>query len=623
MNSLAAMYEQALRCHQAADYGQAETLYRRILAVEPGHVDALHMLGALHYQAGRSELAIAPLREALRLRPDFVGAHQTLGEILRQLGRLEEAVACLELVVALQPGNVAARFSMGRILVNMGRWSAAEASFQEALWLRPDFGDARCLLGNALAGQGRLEEAIACYRQALDLSPGSVWIHNNLGNALRSLGHREEAAACIRRALELQPHDPEAHNNLGAVLVELGQLDEAVRCYRQALELQPHNPMALTNLGLALRQQDKLAEASACLQQAVALQPDLAMAHFSLGIVVGEEGNHDAALRCFERTVALQPDHVHGHCSLGMTWLLLGQFERGWPEYAWRSRCPETAFPPLRQPAWNGSPLDGQTILLLEEQGVGDTLQFIRYAPLVKARGGRVLVWCRPELGRLLATFPAIDGLVRGLPLPEFAVHAPLLGLPRLFDTRLDNIPAAIPYLEPDPARVTHWREVLEKQGCLCIGICWQGNPGHRNDRQRSVALEQFKPLVEVPGVRFVRLQQGAGSDQWPGPFAGLEVTCQSSEPAADWAETAALVAALDLVVSVDTAVAHCAGALGVPVWVALPFSPDWRWLLEREDSPWYPSMRLFRQQQLGQWSDVFERIAAEVRSLAEAPSAE
>jgi methyltransferase-like protein/SAM-dependent methyltransferase len=299
-----------------------------------------------------------------------------------------------------------------------------------------------------------------------------------------------------------------------------------------------------------------------------------------------------------------------------LAWLLAGEFDKGWPEYEFRWQGKEIQPRAFKQPRWDGANLAGRTILLYAEQGLGDTLQFIRYAILVKQRDGRVLFECPRALARLLTGSLGVDELIpEGTPLPEFDVQAPLLSLPGIFQTRLETIPALVPYFFPEVSALKHWREAFNHLKGFRVGIAWQGNPGHKYDRQRSLALRQFEPLAQIPGVRLISLQKGHGADQLDAaelPFAVLDL----GRYVMDFTDTAAIIKQLDLVITCDTAIAHVAGAVNIPVWVALAFAPDWRWLREREASPWYPTMRLFRQKERGNWSEVFARIAAELRRI-------
>ncbi len=312
------------------------------------------------------------------------------------------------------------------------------------------------------------------------------------------------------------------------------------------------------------------------------------------------------------RLYGYAPDHAETHLSRAVLWLLTEDFERGWPEYEWRwqAGCVPRAFP---QPRWDGSPLEGRTILLHAEQGLGDTLQFVRYARLVHERGGTVIVECQPALVRLLASCPGIDRVVaRDEPLPDFDVHAPLLSLPGIFRTTLDNLPADGPYLFAQDESIVRWREELSGADGFKVGIAWQGNPLHQQDHFRSIQIERFARLADVPRVKLYSLQVGAGRDRLEEAAGRLPIT-DLTEKFVDFQETAALVRNLDLVITCDTAVAHLAGALGVPVWVTISAAPDWRWLVDRDDSSWYPTMRLFRQTRLGNWDDVFARVAREL----------
>jgi tetratricopeptide (TPR) repeat protein len=557
MTTLAQTLVQAVGYHQRGHLAQAEQLYRQVLQADPQHVDALHLLGVIAHQVGKSDLAIDYLSQAVRLNPHFAEAHNNLG--------------------------------------------------------------------NALKDQGKLAAAAASYRQALHLKPNLAEVHNNLGSTLQGQGELAEAVACYRQALRLKPDYAEAHNNLGGVLQGQGELDEAVACYRQALRLKPDLAEAHNILGSALRDRGELDEAVACCRQALRLKPDYADAHNILGNALHNQGKLDEAMACFHQALHLKPDLAEAHLNRALTWLRRGDFEEGWPEYEWRWKCKGLSPPPFRQALWDGTPLDGRSILLHAEQGLGDVLQFIRYAPLVQQRGGRVIVACPRPLIRLLASCPGIDELVaRDAALPAFEVYAPLMSLPRIFGTTLASIPAEVPYLRADEALVEDWHRELGPIRSFKIGIAWQGSLKYRGDRHRSFRLTQFAPLSRLSGVRLFSLQKGPGMEQLREVTNGFDVTDLGSR-LDDFVDTAAVMKNLDLVISADSAPAHLAGALGVPIWVALPFASDWRWLLEREDSPWYPTMRLFRQSRWRDWDGVFDRIAgaleARLRTAARAKS--
>ncbi|HXG11259.1 MAG TPA: tetratricopeptide repeat protein [Gemmataceae bacterium] len=506
----------------------------------------------------------------------------------------------------------------GVALAQQGKPDEAVARFQEALRLRPDYAEAHYNIGIVRAEQGRTDEAIASYREALRLNPDYAPAHINLGAVLARQGKLDEAIACHRQALRLLPDSAEARINLAAALCDRDQLEEACNLLQEAVRLAPERPEAHCNLGTVLSRQGKFDEAAACFEQALKLRPGYADALLNLGGVLLDQGKPAEAAAAFQRLLCFKPDHPHAHKNLSMVWLRMGDFERGWPEYEWRWRCGELTPRSFPQPRWDGAPLHGRTILLHAEQGLGDAIQFIRYAALVKERGGRVVVECSRPLVSLLRRCPGVDEVVaRGATLPVFDVHAPLLSLPGIFRTTLNTIPARVPYLFADPEQEQRRRRELEAIPGLKVGIAWQGNPKHREDRRRSVPLERFESLAQVPGVRLVSLQKGPGADQLRelrGRFEVIDLGPQMQEESWTLTDTAAVVANLDLVVSVDTAVAHLAGAMGMPVWVALPFASDWRWLLNREDSPWYPTMRLFRQTRPGDWDGVFQRLTEALR---------
>jgi Flp pilus assembly protein TadD len=501
----------------------------------------------------------------------------------------------------------------------------AVAFCRRALALKPDFAEAHNNLGNALKDQGKLAEAVAGYRRAAELKPDFAEACSNLGNALREQGNLHEAVVCYRRALEINPNFAAAHNNLGNALREQGRLDDAVAFCRRAVELKPDFAEAHNNLGNALREQGKLDDAVARYRQALKLKPGVAEAHNNLGIALQDQGKLDQAIACYHRALALEPDYADAHFNRSLVQLLAGEFPNGWPEYEWRWQTKEFTPRHFPQPLWNGASLAGKTILLHAEQGLGDTIHFIRYAPIVKQHGGTVIVECqKPLLGLLDSFFGGVDRFFgldlggvdrligRGSGLPAFDTHAPLLSLPGILGTTMETIPAKIPYLAAKPALLEQWRTRLLTIEGFKIGISWQGNPTYRGDRFRSIPLRWFAPLAEIPGVRLISLQKGAGTEQLAeigNLFPVTDLAGELDEQSGPFMDTAAVMKNLDLVIASDSAVAHLAGALGVPVWVALPLAPDWRWLLDRSDSPWYPTMQLFRQGQQGDWQGVFEEI--------------
>jgi Flp pilus assembly protein TadD len=500
------------------------------------------------------------------------------------------------------PTDMAAsiQFNQGTDLLRRGQFRDAEDCLREAIRFRPDHADALNNLGTAVWRQGRLSEAEDTYRRAHQLNPNDFAIVNNLGNALWDQRRLEEACRCYRRALELQPDSPDTRMNLGVLLSDQGHYEEAIACFNESLRLRPDSHEALDNLGSTL----------------------------------ARLGRWDEAISLYDQALRLKPDYPEAHRNRGFAWLAHGDFERGWPEFEWRLKCRKNQGFTFNRPRWNGADLAGTTILLHAEQGLGDSLQFIRFARLVKQRGGgRILVYSPMPLVRLIARCSGVDGVVSiGSPLPDFDVHASLMSLPVLLGTTPATLPHEVPYLSADPATVEEWRPIVAKAvssdpgcpvSCFRIGIAWQGNPLHRVDRWRSYPLAQLAPVAELPGVRLISLQRGDGTDQLrdlAGRFSVVELSgsAQRLDHEPDFLDTAAVIGQLDLVVTPDTAVAHLAGSLGVPVWVALSQVSDWRWQIDRDDSPWYPTMRLFRQSIPGVWDDVFSRMANTLKQQLE-----
>lgn len=423
----------------------------------------------------------------------------------------------------------------------------------------------------------------------------------------------------IHQALRINPNFPEACYNLGVVLERQGQLDQAITAFQQAITLKPDYAQAHNNLGNALCSQGRLDEAIAACRQATILQPNFAEAHCDLGSALHEKGDRAAAIAAYRRALACNANLPEAHYNLAQLLLLQGDFAPGWTEQEWRGLSKN--FPSRRQnfpqPQWDGSALAGRTILLHLEQGYGDVLQFVRYVPMVAARGGTVILACVPELRRLLKDTPGVmRWLMDGEPLPTFDVHCPLLSLPLAFGTSLQNIPQTVPYLHADAQDTARWREVLAADTqAFKVGLVWAGRPTHINDRNRSLSLNALAPLAQVPGVSFYSLQKGPASQQALTPPPGLSLIDHTAE-LKDFADTASLIANLDLVISVDTAVVHLAGAMAKPVWTLLPSMPDWRWLLDRDDSPWYPTMRLFRQSSRGDWAGVITQVTQALAAL-------
>jgi tetratricopeptide (TPR) repeat protein/GT2 family glycosyltransferase len=479
---------------------------------------------------------------------------------------------------------------------------------------RGDVADGHNDRGAALMQAGRLDEAAVSYRAAIAVRPDHAVAQFNLGCVLRLQGDLDAAIACFRHAIADQPEFFDAQRGLAVTAHQRGHLGEALAFYRRALDQRPDHAETLCEFGLLLLRLERTDDAIACLERAIRAAPGLAWAHNHLGTALSAQNRIAEAIASYDRALALKPDFADAQWNRGLARLVVGEFAGGWADYEQRWRLEFVKARQFAQPWWEGEDIAGKTILVHAEQGIGDTIQFLRYVPLLAARGARVVVEVPPTLLRLAASCRgATEVIATGAPLPDFDVHSPLLSLPLRFGTTLATIPADVPYLAPDPVTVDRWRSALGGAAGLKVGLVWAGAAGHKCDYLRSLVLETLAPLWQVPGIRWYSLQVGrhAGDTALLPSGVATDLSSQLS----DFAETAGVIANLDLVLAVDTAVLHLAGALGRPAWAMLAFAPDWRWLLDRDDSPWYPSLRLFRQPALGDWGGL---IAAVLRALAE-----
>ncbi|MGR3294282.1 MAG: tetratricopeptide repeat protein, partial [Candidatus Scalindua sp.] len=438
-----------------------------------------------------------------------------------------------------------------------------------------------------------------------------------LGIALKKQCKLEAAVKSYNRAIELKPDYAEAYNNLGTTLQSLDRLDEAITSYRKAITIKPHYAEAHYNFGNALKEQRKFDEALISYKRAVTIKPDYAEAHNNMGITLQERGEFTEATASYSRAIELKTDYADAHFNRSLMSLLKRDFKNGWQEYEWRLRTLDYKLRTFQQPMWDGSPLNGKTILVHTEQGLGDNIQFARYLPMVQAQGGRVIFECLENLVCLLKNCDGISEIIERAPIPsaQYDTHIPLLSLPGLFNSAPDSMPSAIPYITIDPALIEQWRMQFYHDNSFKVGIVWAGNYHNKRNHIRSCTLTDFAPLLEIPGTSFYSLQKGPASAELNNSPEGLKIINLDSK-LNDFADTAAAISCLDMVISVDTAVAHLAGAIGKPVWTLLPFVPDWRWQLERDDSPWYPSMRLFRQTQLYDWNGIFYQVRKSLSKL-------
>ncbi len=574
---LASLVDAALEAHQAGRLEAAEPFYREALSLDPTHPKALHYFGVLQHQRGNHPFAAELMSEALKLDRTDAACWSNRGLVAAALGHPEEAMIC----------------------------------YDQALQLQPDFADARNNFGVALQAQGALDEAINQYRQALAADPSMVDAHLNLGTALSKLGRYDEALVCYQNALALHPHSAEAHFNAGNAYNAQGEHVAAIASFEQALALRGDYAEAHINLGSLIGKLGDYAGAESQYRRAVALKPNPTNL-VCLGGSLGAQGRLDEEEGFYRHALALDPDYADAHQNLA--WLLLkrGDYKQGWAEYARRWRPHEhaaIAVPGVAE--WRGEPLDGRRMLLVGEQGFGDHFQFLRYARVLEQRGATVDACVREPLLSLAERVPGVHHAFSGKPDGDYDFWVPMTSVPSCVGTDLSTIPADLPYLFADKAKVKAWRKRMDAAGKAerKVGLVWAGSPTFGNDRYRSMALANLRALSEVKNVAWYALQKGPAHAQLadaPPAFRAHDFTADLHS----FDDTAALIMNLDLVIAVDTGVAHLAAALGKPVWVLLPANSDWRWLENRSDSPWYPGMTLFRQAIMGDWGAVVKRVA-------------
>lgn len=529
-------------------------------------------------------------------------------------GDLDEAARLYLQVLASEPGDFNALHLLGTVRSAQGRYREAADLIAGAIATAPTVPNAHYNLAVVYDAMGRPEEAMASYRRVLAIDPNHAEAHYNLANLQRALGDYAEAEAGYRRAVALRPGWGQPVTNLAGVLVAVRRFGEASALYRQALTLDPRDASLWRNLGTTLAEMDRNDDAIVCFRQGLALAPEDAETHCALGKALWQLNRCEAAIASFQRAQVLRPAFADAGWHEGVARLTLGDMAAGWLRHEWRLRVEEFKRPhDFPTPPWSGEPIAGRTILLHAEQGFGDTLQFVRYAPLVAARGARVVLEVQRPLSGLLSGFEGCASVIAyGDPVPDHDAHCPLPSLPLALG---GEIPANIPYLAAPAERVDAWRSTLGASTEPGVGVVWAGSGRHTNDRNRSLALDRLRPVLATPGIRFFSLQKDLrdGDGHLPTEFPGV---AELGSRLTDFTDTAAVVSLLDLVITVDTSVAHLAGALGRPTWVMIPFRPDWRWQLGRNDSPWYPSVRLFRQPRIGDWDAVVAEVRQALVSL-------
>ena len=606
------LLQQAVALHQQGQLDRAMALYDAVLHVEPRQFDALHMLGVIAYQTGNLQGADDLLARAIAVNAQDAACLTNAGLVLQAQRRSDAAVLRYEQAIAVNPNFAQAWFNLGNALQEQGQYEAAVDRYDHAIALQPDHALAHANRGNALLKDGRqLDAAIASYLHAIRLRPDFAQAHCNYGTALLKNGQYEAAIAAYDRAIVLQPTHADAHTNRGNALQKIGgRLAEAVASHYQAVCLQPDDASAWYNLGIALSDSNQATDAVICFDKAISLQPDAAHTYLNRGIALERCRQFDAAIASYKKALQLRPDLLEVHWNISLVLLLTGDLAQGFAfyEWGWQGQRPRGTPRICTQDVWLGQEsLHEKTILLYAEQGFGDTFQFIRYATLLAQRGARVVVEVPQALVTLVRGVVGVQDVVAvGASVPPFDVHCPLMSLPLAFKTDLSTIPRCGAYLRSDPHRRATWADRLGPKVRPRIGLAWSGRPTHRNDHNRSIALERL--LVSLPpGFDYVCLQK----DIRPSDLVALQRSGvrDCTKDMDDFSDTAALCDAMDLVLCVDTSVAHLSAALGRPTWILLPYTPDWRWLLDRSDSPWYDTVQLFRQNADCDWTPVLQQV--------------
>ena len=562
---------------------EAQNCCRQALAIDPLHIDSLRLMADICLHAGQPDQAIEWLARAVRIDPkaEHVAA---LGMVLQRSGKLEDALKACDKAVSLQPENAELWKNLATVLVDLDRPDQALLGLQHALKLRPRYVDAANLCGLLLYRSGRYSEALDHFDLSIEIEPSQADALHLRALVCLNSGRFEQAEADNRQSLRLNPGDADTHNNLGTVLQKLGRYQESLEWYDRAIALRPNHVLALKGKASSLVELRRLEEASAC----------------------------------YARCLALDPENADARWNLALLQMLTGDFRAGWVGREARWKAGFMRDPILPQPLWLGDgSIEGATILLYGDEGIGDTLQFARYIPGVADLGARIILAVADPVCSLLSRLKGVaECIPKTSALPAFDVHCPISSLPLAFKTTLETISAVVPYLPaPDQQRVEQWEQRLGSHTRFRVGLVWSGNAGHANDHNRSVRLRDLTKILDVD-ANFVSLQKEV-RDGDREILAGADIV-DMTEQLSDFEETSALACCLDLVISVDTSVAHLAGALGRQVWILLPFTPDYRWMFDREDSPWYPTARLFRQTETRDWSNVVDRLRVELGAAIE-----
>ncbi len=615
------LFQQAAQMHEKGDLFKALETYHTVVNMQPDLPEAYFNIALIYFVQKDWHTAISSYQKALHIKPFWPEAWYNLAQAHEAASDPQNAIAAYQQALKFNPDYIEAAYNLGCLYLDRKDFKKAVLFFERTIEKKPDHVSAHNNLAQAYRCLNNLPQAIHYFLQSCQLNPdfGDAWF--NLAEIHQASGDFEKAVECYQKAIKTQTNPCAAFNNLGNLYKRLQQFDQAIQYYRQVVDLQPELPEGHFNLASVLRLTNHIDTALHHFSIAVQLRPNYAEAWNNVALTLKNMGDLTRARTCFDRAVQFDPDLAIARWNRSFVNLLEGRWQEGWRDFEWRFKIPQWAslYPHrLNDRIWDGKTVSNRTILVHDEQGLGDTLQFVRYLPLVRQCCGRLILETRKELACLLEGFPGIDAIMIRSKTPPpsslFDYYIPLMSLPKVFQTTAANIPGKVPYLQAPSAKIDSWHNKIPRKG-LTIGLVWSGRPEHTNDANRSGALELFEPLLQMKHIQFIGLQKGPAAAQ-AGQFAGLNGFFNIGDQLSDFCDTAGLLAALDMVITVDTAVAHLAGAMGRPVWVLIPFIPDWRWMMKGQTSPWYPSMRLFRQTEPKTWPAVIDRIKASLLTI-------
>ena len=617
--------DQAVAFHQAGQLSKAERLYQQVLADNPRNADALHLLGVVAYQVGRHEIAVNLITHAIEIDPQQVEAYNNLGIVFKEQKKSEKSIQTYHKAIEINPDHAEAHYNLGNAYQEQGKSEKSIQAYHKAIKIQPDYAEVYNNLGIVFKEQGKSEKSIQAYHKAIEIKPNYAEVYNNLGIVFKEQGKLEKSIQAYHKAIEIKPNYAEAYNNLGNAYQGQGKSEKSIQAYHKAIEIKPNYMQVYNNMGNAYQEQGELELAIQAYHKAIKIQPTHIEAYNNMGNAYQEQGELKPAIQAYHKAIKIQPNFAEAHNNLGQILLLLGNFHQGWEEYEWRWQCRnspagERNFP---QPLWNGSNLHGKSILVWTEQGIGDEIMFANLLDSLKKIGTNIIVECEKRLVPFFQrSFPEIQFAPRENPPNSRLLNSdidyqiPIGSLGQWLRTDEDsfkqNRQSYLTTCAEKSEQIQKRYQSLADDNIL-VGISWKSiGIKQRQTLSKSTALKDWTSILSQRDCHFINLQYGDTEPELEQfqAVTGLRIYHdQEIDPLQNLDDFAAQVSALDLVISTSNTTAHIAGALGKRVWTLLPYMPDWRWMLNRNDTLWYPCMRLFRQHTIGDWNDVFQRV--------------